>query len=214
MIDLKGRLALVTGGSRGIGAACVRTLSSSGAVVAFSYRERADSAQELVEELAGSGSRAFALKAELGSREGCEQLIRDAVSELGGLDILVHNAGIWTGGSIDTMPDEVWRETLRVNLDSAFFLTRATVPYLRDKSMGRIIYISSTAAQRGEAGHSHYAASKGAIQSLAKSLSTPWRPDGFIPIWSPTLSPPRRSPRWRDQSPGVRWHSLRISPGR
>lgn len=179
MIDLNGRLALVTGGSRGIGAACVRALSAAGAVVAFSYRERSETAGELVKELGESDRRIFAIQAELSSREGCDRLISDTASELGGLDILVHNAGIWTGGSIDTMPDEIWRETIRVNLDSAFFLTRSVVPFLRGKGYGRIIYISSTAGQRGEAGHSHYAASKGAIQSLTKSLGVELAPEGI-----------------------------------
>jgi 3-oxoacyl-[acyl-carrier protein] reductase len=170
MIDLQGRLALVTGGSRGIGAACVRLLARAGSAVVFSYREGRDRALGLVDELSVEGRSAWALPADLGSQEDCERLVREAVGLLGGLDILVHSAGIWTGGAIETMPDEVWRRTMAVNLDSAFFLTRAAVPHLRGKGYGRIIFISSTAAQRGEAGHSHYAASKGGVQSLTKSL--------------------------------------------
>ncbi len=171
MIDLSRRLALVTGGSRGIGAACVKALARAGCGVAFSYRERGEAAGHLTAELEEEGRRVFALQADLGSRQACEGLVRESVSRLGGLDIMVHNAGIWTGGAIETMPDEIWSETMRVNLDSAFYLTRAAVPHLRGKEHGRIVYISSTAAQRGEAGHSHYAASKGAIQSLTKSLA-------------------------------------------
>jgi len=179
MIDLNGRLALITGGSRGIGAATVRALAEAGATVSFSYRERSGQAGELVRELGLGGKRAFAFCADLSSREECERLVRETVSQLGGLDILVHNAGIWTGGPIESMPDDVWDETMRINLDSAFYLTRSSVPFLRDKGFGRIIYISSTAAQRGEAGHSHYAASKGAIQSLTKSLAVELAPDGI-----------------------------------
>lgn len=179
MIDLSGRLALVTGGSRGIGAACVRTLAAAGASVAFSYRERSKEAEQLVEVLRQEEKRIFAVQTDLGSREGCERLLGDALSELGGLDILVHNAGIWTGGSIEDMPDEVWLETMRINLDSAFYLTRGSAPYLRQRKCGRVIYISSTAGQRGEAGHSHYAASKGAIQSLTKSLAVELAPAGI-----------------------------------
>ncbi len=177
MIDLVDRRALVTGGSRGIGAACVRVFSGAGAEVAFSFRERSDRADELTAELEGNGRAVHAIRADLGSGEGCERLVEEAVSSLGGLDILVHNAGIWTGGRIEGMPEEIWRETMDINLDSAFFLTRAAVGHLRERSMGRIIYITSTAAQRGEAEHSHYAASKGAIQSLTKSLGVELAPD-------------------------------------
>lgn len=179
MIDMRGRLALVTGGSRGIGAACVRMLASAGASVAFSYREREAAAGEVVEDVQAAGGVAYPLQADLGRKESCERLVREAVSLLGGLDILVHNAGIWTGGPIETMPDEVWSETMRVNLDSAFYLTRCAVPYLRDKEYGRLIYVSSTAGQRGEAGHGHYAASKGALQSLTKSLAVELAADGI-----------------------------------
>lgn len=177
MFDLTGRRALITGGSRGIGAACVRVFSAAGADVAFSYRERSGQADDLVAELEEAGKSAHVFQADLGSGEGCEGLVSEAASALGGLDILVHNAGIWTGGSIESMPDETWRETMGVNLDSAFYLTRAAVGYLRERSHGRIIYITSTAAQRGEAEHSHYAASKGAIQSLTKSLGVELAPD-------------------------------------
>ncbi len=177
MIDLSGRRALVTGGSRGIGAACVRLLAAAGAPVAFSYRERSDAADALVGEIGKRGGETVALQAELGTREGCDGLIAVAADALGGLDILVHNAGIWTGGRIETMDDGVWTDTMRVNLDSAFDLTRAAVPHLRSGGVGRIIYLSSTAGQRGEAGHSHYAASKGAVQSLTKSLAVELAPD-------------------------------------
>jgi 3-oxoacyl-[acyl-carrier protein] reductase len=179
MIDLTGRLALVTGGSRGIGAACVAALARAGATVAFSFRERVQAAREVEERLAGEGRRTYPIRADLSGGEGCEELVRDAVAELGGLDVLVHSAGIWTAGAIETMPEEVWRETMRVNLDSAFFLTRSAVPHLRGKGFGRIVYVSSTAAQRGEAGHSHYAASKGALQSLTKSLAVELAGDGI-----------------------------------
>ena len=179
MIDLSGRLALVTGGSRGIGAACVKALAEAGATVSFSYRECSEKAGRLTEELEAEDRCAFAIQVELSSREECERLVQEAVSQLGGLDILVHCAGIWTGGAIEVMADEVWSETMRLNLDSAFYLTRSTIPCLRDKGFGRIIYISSTAAQRGEAEHGHYAASKGAIQSLTKSLAVELAPDGI-----------------------------------
>jgi len=179
MIDLEGRLALVTGGSRGIGAACVRYLSAAGVAVAFSWREQEEKAQELIRDLAETGRRVWALQAYLGEKAECERLVRETVGQLGGLDILIHNAGIWTGGDIDTMPDEVWRQTMQINLDSAFYLTRAAVPHLRGKEHSRIIYVSSTAGQRGEAGHSYYAASKGGVQCLTKSLAVELAPDGI-----------------------------------
>lgn len=98
MIDLNGRLALVTGGSRGIGAAIVRSLAEAGATVSFSFRERSQTAAELVAELKAMNLNAFAFQADISSRQECEDLVGKTISELGGLDILVHNAGIWTGG--------------------------------------------------------------------------------------------------------------------
>ena len=179
MIDLSGRLALVTGGSRGIGAAIVRSLTEAGATVSFSFRERSQTAAELIAELKTRNLTAFAVQADISSRQECEELIGKTISDLGGLDILVHNAGIWTGGAIESMTDQVWKETMSTNLDSAFYLTQSCLPHLRDKGYGRIIYISSTAGQQGEAGHSHYAASKGAIQSLTKSLAVELAPDAI-----------------------------------
>lgn len=179
MIDLSRRLALVTGGSRGIGAACVRTLCRAGAAVAFSYHERHDAASALVSRIREEGGKAYAFAADMGDPSSVSALVTASVKELGGLDILVHNAGIWTQGAIETMRDEVWRTTMAVNLDSAFYLTRGAVPHMRGKGIGRIIFISSTAGQRGEAGHAHYAASKGAIQSLTKSLAVELAPDGI-----------------------------------
>jgi 3-oxoacyl-[acyl-carrier protein] reductase len=179
MIDLAGRRALVTGGSRGIGSACVKLLTEAGATVAFSYREREDAARELMEQLQSGAHTAHAIRADLGHKEDCQRLVGETVSLIGGLDILVHNAGIWTDGPIESMSDDVWAETMRVNLDSAFYLTRSALPDLKKSRSGRVIYISSTAGQRGEAGHSHYAASKGAIQSMTKSLAVELAPDGI-----------------------------------
>jgi 3-oxoacyl-[acyl-carrier protein] reductase len=179
MIELTGRRALVTGGSRGIGAACVRLLARAGAEVAFSFRERSDAAGDIAREVETSGRRAVALQADMGSRAGCEELVAAAAAALDGLDILIHNAGIWTYGRVESMADEIWTETMQVNLDSAFYLTRAAVPRLRAGGVGRIVYITSTAAQRGEAEHGHYAASKGALQSLTKSLAVELAPDAI-----------------------------------
>lgn len=176
MIDLRGRRALVTGGSRGIGAATAMLLAECGADVGIGYRSRADEAGEVVRAMAEMGVRAFAHQAELSGREGAESLFERAERELGGVDIFVGNAGIWPAEEVALaeMDDERWRRTMAENLDAIFFTTRAAARAVADG--GRIVLVSSTAAQRGEAMHADYAASKGAMVSLVKSLAVELAP--------------------------------------
>ena len=171
MISLRGSRAIVTGGSRGIGAATAIMLAEGGADVGIGYRSRGDAASEIVKEIAARGVRGFSQAGDLGTREGAEALIDRAVREFGGLDILVGNAGIWPVEDVPVaeMDDERWRRTLLENLDAIFFLTRAAAR-IRGGG-GRIVLISSTAGQRGEAFHADYAASKGAMIAFVKSLA-------------------------------------------
>lgn len=176
MIDLRGRRALVTGGSRGIGAATAMLLAECGADVGIGYRSRADDAGRVVAALAELGVRAFAHQAELSDRDGAESLFERAARELGGVDIFVGNAGIWPPEDVPLarMSDEQWRRTMSENVDAIFYTARAAAREVADG--GRIVLVSSTAGQRGEAMHADYAASKGAMISLVKSLAVELAP--------------------------------------
>lgn len=171
MISLRGKRALVTGGSRGIGAATALLLAECGADVGIGYRSRQDEAADVVQRLAGLGVRAFAHGADLSSLAGTASLFDRAEREFGGLDIFVGNAGIWPAHDValQDMTDEQWRRTMTENTDAMFYSTRSAARRL-DRG-GRIVLVSSTAGQRGEAYHADYAASKGAMISFVKSLA-------------------------------------------
>jgi len=157
------------GGSRGIGRACCELLSRAGARVAVNYQLERPHAELLVRRIEEAGGTAFALAADVTRADEAEMLVDETASRYGGLDIVVNNAGIWRGSPIDELSDGEWAEMIGVNLTGTFHVIRAAVPHLKQGG-GRIINISSTAGQRGEALHSHYAATKGGIISLTKSL--------------------------------------------
>jgi 3-oxoacyl-[acyl-carrier protein] reductase len=171
VIDLKGKRALVTGGSRGIGAATARLLARAGADVMIGYRSRAADAGRVVAELSALGVAAAAHASDIATRDGADALVAATVEELGGLDLFVANAGIWpaTDVALAEMADEQWARTIRENVDSIFYTTRAVTRAITDG--GRIVLVSSTAGQRGEAFHADYGASKGAVISFTKSLA-------------------------------------------
>ena len=171
MINLRGKRALVTGGSRGIGAATARMLARSGADVMIGYRSRRDDAERVVRDLEGMGVRAGARAADIATRDGAESLVQATVQAFGGLDFYVANAGVWPEEEVPVsdMDDERWLRTMRENVDSIFFTCRAAARAMEDN--GRIVLVSSTAAQRGEAFHADYGASKGAVISFTKSLA-------------------------------------------
>ncbi|OGD25040.1 MAG: hypothetical protein A2Y56_05840 [Candidatus Aminicenantes bacterium RBG_13_63_10] len=171
MFDLKERKALVTGGSRGIGRATVLMLARAGCDTAFNYVRDAAAADEVKTLVGAMGRECLAVKADLAHEEEARGLVEVAADRWGRVDILVNNAGIWTYGEMGAMPAAVWDETMRVNLDGVFHVTNAVVPLMKAHRWGRIINVTSTAAVRGEAFHSHYAASKGALHSLTKSLA-------------------------------------------
>lgn len=167
--SLKGKRAVVTGGSRGIGAAVSEMLADCGADVCVGYRSRTAEADAMVARLIAKGVRGVAHSADLGEAAGADSLIAAAVSAFGGLDILVHSAGIWPVEDVPVheMSDERWHRTMRENVDAMFFVSRAAARVLGDG--GRMVHISSTAGQRGEAYHADYGASKGAMISFVKS---------------------------------------------
>ncbi len=170
MISLAGKRALVTGGSRGIGAATALMLANFGADVVIGYRTRRADAESVAGRLRTLGVRAAAHGADISSRDGAEELVARAAADLGGLDIFVGNAGIWPAADMPVaeMSDDRWRRTLAENLDSIFFTCRAAAR--RIERGGRMVLVASTAGQRGEAFHADYAATKGAVISMTKSL--------------------------------------------
>ena len=174
MISLAGKAALVTGGSRGIGAATVKLFAQAGADVVFNYHRSRGAAQQIEQEARKHGTRVEALKADVGRMPDAKKLVQFARERLGRLDILVANAGIWNleDTPIEKISEREWDEMVRVNLKGVYTVIHEAVPHMIAQRSGRIVAISSTAGQRGEAFHSHYGATKGGIISLVKGLST------------------------------------------
>ena len=170
MLSFLDKIVLITGGSRGIGAATARLFAELGADVAINYRENKSDAEKVKADIGKMQRRCLIVKADVGVRHDCENLVKATIDEFGKLDILINNAGIWTEAAIEDMTDEILDRTIDINLKGCFYMTSAAVPYMKEQKSGNIIFISSTAGQRGEARHSHYAATKGALISLTKSL--------------------------------------------
>jgi len=178
-ISLSGQRALITGGSRGIGKATAIYFAQAGCDVAISYQRNVKAAEETKAQLEALGVAALAVKADFASPAEALQMVEQVLEEWGNIDVLVNNAGIWTYGEMGDMTPEVWEETIKVNLSSIFYTCNALVPSLKERKKGVIINVSSTAGVRGEAGHSHYAATKGALIALTKSLAVELAPYGI-----------------------------------
>ena len=177
-MSLTGKVALITGGSRGIGAATVRMFRQAGAKVAFSYRVSAQQAEALAAECGGP-DHCRAIRQPLSTPEDGQALVATAVAAFGRLDCVIANHGVWPphDAPISTMTTAQWRDTVSVNLDSVFGIVAAAVAQMKSQpatssTRGHIVLVSSTAGQRGEAFHADYAAAKGALISLTKSLSS------------------------------------------
>jgi 3-oxoacyl-[acyl-carrier protein] reductase len=155
-------------------------LARAGARVAVNYRVERPWAELLVQRIQEAGGEAFALAADIAVREEADMMVDETVEQFGGLDILVNNAGIWKGSPIEEMSDGEWNEMLGVNLSGTFHMIRAAVPHMKAAGAGRIINLSSTAGQNGESLHAHYAATKGAVISLTKSLAVELAPHGIL----------------------------------
>ena len=173
-LSLEHQIAVVTGGSRGIGAATVKLMAEAGASVAFNYHRASQAAREVVRVGASTNGQVQALRADVSKVADAHRLIDLAMSKFGGLDILVANAGIWNAAPapIQRMTEAQWDEMMAVNLKGVYTVIHAAVPHMIRRKRGRIIVVSSTAGQRGEAFHAHYGASKGGVISLVKGLST------------------------------------------
>jgi 3-oxoacyl-[acyl-carrier protein] reductase len=180
ILSIPGRVVLVTGGSRGIGAATVRMFAAAGANVVFNYQKSRNSAEKLVEEV--GREKCYAVQMDLSTAESAEALVQAAVDRFGRVDAAVVNHGIWPAEDIpvNEMTYEHWHRTISINLDSTFGLVKTAVAQMKKQgSGGHIVIVSSTAGQRGEAFHCDYAASKGAVISMVKGLSTELARDGI-----------------------------------
>jgi 3-oxoacyl-[acyl-carrier protein] reductase len=209
-LSLKGKVALITGGSRGIGASAVRMFADAGARVVFNYRKEQKKAEELVDEVGRTNCVAFG--SDLSTPESAQKLVASTVNHFGRIDILVANHGVWPPQdvAIDQMPDSQWRNTIDVNLSSVYGLIKHSVAHMKrqktvDSTAGHIVLVSSTSGQRGEAFHCDYAATKGALISMVKGLSTELARDriyvnSVAPGWVQTdmSEPALNDPRTRD----------------
>jgi 3-oxoacyl-[acyl-carrier protein] reductase len=180
-LSLSGKVALITGGSRGIGAAAVRMFCAAGAKVVFSYQKARAQAEALANECGAENC--YPIASDLNSPDSARLLIAESAKRFGRIDILVANHGVWPAEdvAIEKMSDEQWRSTLSINLDAVFGLVKYTVAQMKSQprlgsAAGHIVLISSTSGQRGEAFHCDYSASKGALISLTKSLAAELAP--------------------------------------
>ena len=216
-LSLSGKVALITGGSRGIGAATVRMFAAADAKVVFSYQKAKAQAEKLAEECGRSRCRPVAC--DLSGPDAAKQLLAEAARQFGRIDILVANHGVWPADDvpIEKMSNEQWRSTVSINLDAVFGLVKYTVAQMKAQprpgsAVGHIVLISSTSGQRGEAFHCDYSATKGALISMVKSLGVELASSGIYvnavaPGWvdtdmsAPALNDPRSGEEIRSTIP-------------
>ena len=178
-LRLAGRIALVTGGSRGIGKAVVMLLASYGAKVVVNYVSDEQAAADTVAEARTLGVEVLAIQADVSKVDEGERLVKETVERFQRVDFLICNAGIWQGSAIESMPEELWDRTMDINLKGTWSVCRAAAPVMKRQRFGRIVIVSSTAGQRGEELYSNYAASKGGQIAFTKSLSSELAPSGI-----------------------------------
>lgn len=181
-INLENQVAVITGGSRGIGAATVKLFAEAGAKVVFNYHRAADAARKVVRDCGTHSPNVVAVRADVAKMADAKRLVNEASRRFGRLDILVANAGIWNTepAPIESMTERQWDEMIDINLKGVYSVIHFAVPHMIRRKSGRIIVVSSTAGQRGEAFHTHYGASKGGVISLVKGLSTELAPHGIL----------------------------------
>jgi acetoacetyl-CoA reductase/3-oxoacyl-[acyl-carrier protein] reductase len=168
---MTGRVVLVTGGTRGIGAAISRSFAEQGAIVAAGYGRDQEHAHTLLAQLQGHGVDASVHQGNVGSSEDCRRVIAEVIEQHGRLDVLVNNAGITIDKTVLKLTDEDWYKVLAVNLSGAFFMSQAVLPHMIERGSGRIINISSVIGEIGNIGQANYAASKSGLFGLTKTLA-------------------------------------------
>ena len=168
---MHGRVVLITGGTRGIGAAISRSFAEQGAIVAAGYSRDAGHANELLAEIRHHGAEASVHQGNVGSSEDCRRVVTEVIEAHGRLDILVNNAGITIDKTVLKMTDEDWYKVIAVNLSGAFFMSQAALPHMIERGTGRIINISSIIGEIGNVGQANYAASKSGLFGLTKTLA-------------------------------------------
>lgn len=185
-----GKTAIVTGASRGIGRATAIRFAEAGANVVVNYYQHEDNALDVVRECRSFGAKAIAVQADVSKPDEADRLNEAALTEFGGLDIVVANAGIWVGDPVEEMSEDVWDRVIDANLKGTWTVCRAAVPHFKSNGGGSIVIVSSTAGQRGEAGYSNYAASKGGQIAFTKALSNELAPrirvNAVAPGWVDT----------------------------
>jgi 3-oxoacyl-[acyl-carrier protein] reductase len=167
-----GKTAIVTGASRGVGQATALRLAEAGANVVVNYLTNEAEAIETVEMCKAKGVGAIAVAADVSEFAGAQAIAKVAIESFGRIDLLVCNAGVWDGAPIEDMSEELWNKVINTNLKSAWAVTKACVPAMKKQHNGAIVFVSSTAGQRGEANYSNYAASKGGQISFTKALAS------------------------------------------
>jgi 3-oxoacyl-[acyl-carrier protein] reductase len=204
MTSLQGKVALVTGGSRGIGRAIALELARRGADVAVNYVRSSDAAAAVVAEIEGMGRKALAVQADVGEFDPATQLVKTAIAQLGRLDILVNNAGVTRDMLLMRMQEDDWDTVLRINLKAAFNTSKAAVRTMMRQRAGRIINISSVSGLMGQVGQANYAASKAGLIGLSKSLARELGSRGVTvnvvaPGFMPTDMTAELADEWRDK---------------
>jgi len=179
VIDLSDRVVLVTGGSRGIGRATCVLAARAGADIVLGYRADRAAAEETVAAVEVEGSAALAVAGDLSRADDAERLFSEACDRFGRIDGVVVNAGIWERAPIDEMSEDQWSQTMTANLDSSYHTCRLAAAHMKPRRSGKIVLVASTAGQRGEAHYSHYAASKGAMIAMTRSLGAELGPSNI-----------------------------------
>jgi 3-oxoacyl-[acyl-carrier protein] reductase len=180
MINLTGKVALITGASRGIGAAtAIKFAEAAARGLVINYNRDRDAAERVADECQNLGAEAVLIRADVSRKAAVEKMVKATINQFGSLDILVANAGIWKGAAIEVMTESEWDETIDINLKSIYACCHAAARVMIPKRTGTMILVSSTAGQRGEPFHSHYAATKGAIIAMTKSLAAELGPRGI-----------------------------------
>jgi NAD(P)-dependent dehydrogenase (short-subunit alcohol dehydrogenase family) len=168
---LEGRVAVVTGASRGLGRACAEELAREGAAVIVNYHTSPGPAEEVVKDITASGGKAVAVGGDVGSPDDCRRIIDAAISNYGQIDVLIANAGVNRDRSLKRMSVEEWNEVINTDLNSAFYCTSAAIPHMTERNYGRIIVMSSIVGQMGNPGQANYAAAKAGLIAFAKSAA-------------------------------------------